>query len=321
MNKNRHHDLYAGSPVITRRQFVCRAAWCGAALALPVMTSATRVCAAAAPAATVAAVTGERAAATRKALELIGGIERIVKKNSRVVLKPNMSFPHPPERATNTHPDVVATVARLCREAGAAEVLVLDYPFNRPEPCLKLSGIRDACSGIAHVRVLAVSDERFFREIPVSRGRALRNVKVMQDVLDADVLINLPTAKSHSTTGVSLGMKNLMGIIWDRRYFHARVDIDQAIADLSTAVKVDLIVLDASRALVTAGPSGPGIVEYPGMIIAGHDPVAVDAVGVTVAQWYGQEFTGLQVKHIAAAARMNLGTADMQAIRMLKAAA
>lgn len=270
--------------------------------------------------ATIATVIGEsRVETTRKAIQLLGGMEAFVKNGHRVILKPNMSFPHPPERATNTHPEVVATIARLCVDAGAKEVLILDFPFNRPEPCLRLSGIADACKGIPRTYVLALTEEKFFRTIPIPRGKAITSVKIMRDVLDGDVFINIPTAKSHTTTGVSLGMKGLMGIMWDREYFHAKVDINQAIADLASAVTINLTVLDASRALVNGGPSGPGKIEMPHTIIAGIDPVAVDAIGVTLVKWYGQQFQSSQVKHIAAAHAMGLGTMDPHAIQILRA--
>ncbi len=308
------------SGTLTRRAFLKKTAAAGVALGVPsVMGRSLASYGARLPKTTLAMVTGNRVAATKKAIELLGGIKSFVSKGSRVVVKPNMSFPHPPQRATNTHYEVVATVAGLCMEAGAREVLVLDYPFNRPEPCLKLSGIRDACAKIKNVYTLAVVDEKFFRTVAVKQGRVLQQVKVIKDVLDCDVLINLPTAKSHTTTGVSLGMKGLMGLIWDRKYFHASVDINQAIADLSSAINVDLIVLDASRALVNGGPSGPGQVTEPRTIIAGTDPVAVDATAVTLAPWYGQNFSGAMVKHIVAAHEMGLGTLQEQDINMLKA--
>jgi uncharacterized protein (DUF362 family) len=267
----------------------------------------------------LAVVTGDRIPATKKALALLGGMEKFIKKGCRVALKPNMSFPHPPERATNTHPEVVATVAKMCIDAGAGEVVILDFPFNPPDKCLSLSGIADACKGMKNVYTLALTEEKFFTPFSLPGGKVLREVKLLKDVRDSDVLINLPTAKSHSTTGVSLGMKGLMGIVWDRRYFHANVEINQAIADLSSAVKVDLIVLDGSRALVNGGPSGPGTVSMPNTIIAGTDPVAVDALGVTLADWYNQKFTGSQVKHIAAAHRMGLGTMNLEDVAVLKA--
>jgi len=306
----------------TRREFIKQGLILGGAVgASPLLPFSAGTSLGSAAQATIAMVTGSRVEATRKAIQLLGGMEAFVKKGSRVILKPNMSFPHPPERATNTHPEVVATIARLCVDAGAKEVLVLDFPFNRPEPCLRLSGIADACKGIPHVYTLALTEEKFYRTIPIPRGKAINSIKIMQDVLDSDVLINIPTAKSHTTTGVSLGMKGLMGVMWDREYFHAKVDINQAIADLTSAVKINLTVLDASRALVNGGPSGPGKIETPNTIIAGRDPVAVDATGVTLVKWYGQQFQGSQVKHIAAAHAMGLGTMDANAIQILRAQA
>src|SRR3989304_4909707 len=158
-------------------------------------------------------ISGDPAAATKKALEAIGGIARFVKKGQRVVLKPNMSFSRTPEFATTTHPQVVATVAQACIEAGAQQVLVLDHTLHRAELCLERAGIREACKNIPGVHVLALQERKFFREIKIPQGKVLERVEVIKEILDDSVLINLPVAKSHSATGVSLGMKGLMGMI------------------------------------------------------------------------------------------------------------
>jgi rare lipoprotein A len=118
----------------------------------------------------------------------------------------------------------------------------------------------------------------------------LDKVEIMKEVLDSQVLISIPVAKSHSTTGVSMGIKGLMGLIWDRGSFHGRYNINQALADLATVLRPHLTVLDATRALTTGGPGGPGDVVRPNLVVAGIDPVAVDSYGVTVASWYGQQF-------------------------------
>ena len=264
--------------LISRRQFVKKTAVLGLALGVSPIAYRPSACYGRPGKELLSVVTGSRIDAVKKAVGILGGMKAFVKKGSRVVLKPNMSFPHPPQRATNTHPEVVSSIARMCIEAGAREVIVLDYPFNRPKPCLSFSGIRDACSKIGNVYTLAVSDERFFTSIPIRKGKVIHEVKVIKDVLSCDVFINIPTAKSHTTTGVSLGMKGLMGVIWDRGFFHSRVDINQAIADLSSEIRVDLTILDASRALVNGGPTGPGKVEHLNTIVAGTDPVAVDAM-------------------------------------------
>ena len=266
-------------------------------------------------------ISGDPAGATRKALEALGGISRFVKKGERVVLKPNMSFANPPERASTTHPLVVTTVAQACMDAGAERVVVLDYPLQKTELCLQRSGIQDACKSIRGVYVLGLDERKFFREIKVPQGKVLDRLEVMKEVLDSHVLINLPQAKSHSNTGVSLGIKNLMGLIWNRWSFHVWHNINYALADLVAAIRPHLTILDATRALVSGGPGGPGEILKLNLIIAGTDPVAVDSYGVTVAPWYGQRFKGRQVEHLLIAHQRGVGKIDIEQLRILKESA
>jgi len=266
----------------------------------------------------LAVISGEPIAATRKALEALGGISRFVKKGQRVVLKPNMSFSRTPEFATTTHPLVVATVAQACIEAGAQQVLVLDHTLQRAELCLERTGIRDACKNIPGVHVLALQERKFFREIKIPQGKVLERLEVIKEVLDNSVLINIPIAKSHSATGVSIGMKGLMGLIWDRESFHSQYNINQAIADLATVIKPQLTILDATRVLTSGGPGGPGEVKKPNLIVAGIDPVAVDSYGVSVAPWYGQNFKGRQVEHLLVSHQRGLGKIDVEQLKIFK---
>jgi len=266
----------------------------------------------------LAVISGEPIATTRKALEVLGGISRFVKKGQRVVLKPNMSFSRTPEFATTTHPLVVATVAQACIEAGAQQVLVLDHTLQRAELCLERTGIRDACKNIPGVHVLALQERKFFREIKIPQGKVLERVQVIKEVLDNSVLINIPIAKSHSATGVSIGMKGLMGLIWDRESFHSQYNINQAIVDLATVIKPQLTILDATRVLTSGGPGGPGEVKKPNLIVAGIDPVAVDSYGVSVAPWYGQNFKGRQVEHLLVSHQRGLGKIDVEQLKIFK---
>ncbi|HBB16589.1 MAG TPA: hypothetical protein DCZ97_06115 [Syntrophus sp. (in: bacteria)] len=268
----------------------------------------------------LAVISGEPAAATRKALETIGGISRFVKKGQRVVIKPNMSFAKTPDFAASTHPQVVVAVARACLEAGAGEVLVLDHTLQRAELCLERTGIRDACRNVPGVHVLAMQDRKFFQEIRVPQGKVLERVEVLKDILDS-VLISVPVAKSHSATGVSLGLKGLMGLIWDRESFHFRFNINQGIADLATVIKPQLTILDATRAMVSGGPGGPGDVKKPNLIVAGIDPVAVDSYGVGIVPWYGRNFNGRQVEHLSIAHQRGLGKIDVEKLKIVKGTA
>jgi len=266
----------------------------------------------------LAVISGEPAAATKKALEAIGGISRFIRKGQRVVLKPNMSFARTPDFSATTHPLVVATVAQACVEAGAQQVLVLDHTLQRAELCLERTGILEACKNISGVHVLALQEKKFFREIKIPQGKVLERAEVIKEILEGYAVINIPVAKSHSATGVSLGLKGLMGMIWDRESFHSQYNINQAIADLATVIKPQLTILDATRALATGGPGGPGEVKKPNLIIAGVDPVAVDSYGVSVVPWYGQNFKGRQVEHLLIAHQRGLGKIDIDQLKIFK---
>jgi uncharacterized protein (DUF362 family) len=266
-------------------------------------------------------VSGDPAAATRKALEALGGMSRFVQKGQRVVLKPNMSFASGPDRASNTHPSVVYTVAQMCLEAGADQVMIVDNPLQSADLCLRRAGVADACKGLKNTYVQMFTDRKFYREIKIPQGKVLDRVEVIKEVLDSPVLISLPQAKSHSNTGISMGIKGLMGLIWDRWSFHSRYNINEALADLAIVLRPKLTILDATRALTTGGPGGPGEVVKPNLVIAGVDPVAVDSFGVGVAPWYGQPFKGRQVEHLLAANQRGLGKIDVDELNILKAAA
>jgi len=298
---------------ITRRQFL-KASAAGVALGLvgsPSFSFAKEEY-------DLAVISGEPVAATRKALEAIGGMSRFIKKGQPVVLKPNMSFARTPDFSATTHPLVVATVAQACLEAGAQKVLVLDHTLQRAELCLERTGIQDACKSIAGVHVLALQERKFFREIKIPQGKVLERVEVMKEIVDGQVLINIPVAKSHSATGVSLGLKGLMGMIWDRESFHSQYNINQAIGDLATVIKPQLTILDATRALASGGPGGPGEVKKPNLIIAGVDPVAVDSYGVSIVPWYNQNFKGRQVEHLLVAHQRGLGKIDIDQLKIFK---
>ncbi len=306
---------YIMSEHISRRKFLGNTLKTGAALAM-VSSFPTIIQASAETGFDLAVARGDMVQAVKAVIETLGGIQRFVKKGQTVVLKPNMSFPNPPEWGSTTHPDVVKTVAQLCLDAGAKWVVVIDQPLRRAEVCLRRSGIAQACQGIPNVNVFALSEQKFYQKVAIPNGKELHEVEIAKDLLQADVLINLPVAKSHMATGVSFGMKNLMGLIWDREYLHQYIDLNQGIADLSTIIQPDLIIMDATRPMMTAGPGGPGKIIQLNTIVAGTDPVAVDSYTVLLAQWYGHQFSGKNVKYILKAAELGLGEIDVSKLNV-----
>lgn len=215
---------------------------------------------------------GEAGPAVRKAMETIGGMARFVKPGARVLLKPNMGFANPPEWTTTTNPAVVRAVAELVIEAGAKSVFVCDNPNRKPEQAPERSGIASALDGLDKVRVFLVNRPRDFREVPVPEGKVLSSLSIATLVSKVDLLINIPVAKHHNATGVSFGMKNLMGLISDRTAFHTKFDLHDAIADMNRVIKPGLTILDAMRILTSGGPAGPGRTVDKGMVIAGRNP-------------------------------------------------
>ena len=251
---------------------------------------------------------GDNSKLVRAAVDLVGGIERFVRPGATVCVKPNLSFSANNDCGATTNPLIVRQMVKLCLAAGASRVIILDHTIHQAELCVEQSRIKEALID-QKVSLVTLQEDRQYDEIDVPRGKELNRVKVARVIQEADLLINMPAAKSHSATGVSLGFKGLMGLIWNRGQLH-RAALDQAIAELGTVIKPGLTVIDATRALTTGGPGGPGKTVILDTVVAGIDPVAVDSCTVELAPWYGKNWIGKQVKHIRAAAELGLGVID-----------
>jgi uncharacterized protein (DUF362 family) len=294
--------------VITRREFMKA----GSAAAAGAALTSVNVLAQEKKKPVVAVAKGKPVELVKKAVDALGGMQNFVKKGDRVILKANMGFPNPPEWGTTTHPEIVKAAAQLCLDAGAQRVIVIDNPLRDGKVCKEKSGIGAAVEGIKGVVVALLEDPKFYQDTPIPGGKQLKTTAIAKEVLRANCLINIPTAKSHSATGVSLGIKNLMGLIWDRKVMHEQMELNQAIADLLLVIKPQLTIVNAVYALTTNGPSGPGKTEELNAVVASADPVAADSYTVSMARWYNREFKGTQVKHIKNAFDMGLGEIDIE---------
>ncbi len=264
----------------------------------------------------LAVATGEQGPAVRTAVQLLGGMAAFVKPGQKVVIKPNMSFASGSEMGANTHPFVVKELVAMCKEAGAARVRVLDNPLRATELCIE--NVRSACDVFNENLVHGIKNRELFKETAIPQGVTMKQTDVMLDALASDVLIAAPTAKSHGSTGVSLSMKGMMGLIYDRRIMHSKYDLSTSIVDLATLLKPDLVVVDATRVLSTNGPSGPGKVIPAETIIASRDMVAADALAVQMFEWYGQRMAPRQVKHIRLAHERGIGRMDIEKLSIQK---
>jgi uncharacterized protein (DUF362 family) len=219
---------------------------------------------------------------TVKALELLGGIERFVSKNSRVAILANVQSSHP---GTFTSPAVLRAVVRLCRQAGAKEInLVSLLPLKNWES----TGLARVAAEEGASLKLYERDEANFRPVPIPAGRALTEAGILKALFEHDAFINMPVTKDHAGNKFTGTMKNLMGINSPaiNRTFHkpdwqtdrsAIEHLDQSIADLNTAVKPVLNLVDATEFITTNGPFGPGDIITPKKVVAGVDRVAIDA--------------------------------------------
>jgi uncharacterized protein (DUF362 family) len=228
-----------------------------------------------------------------------------------VIIKPNICVDyHPPEYAATTNPEVVAELVRLCQGVGAGRVRVMDMPFGgTPESAYQVSGIAatvDAAGG-QMVQMTPIG----FIDTDIPEGQDLESWEVYRDILTANVVINVPIAKHHNLARLSLGGKNMMGVIAKPARFH--VNLGQRVADLLSLVRPTLTVVDAYRILVAHGPTGGSLndVEPAEMVIASHDPVAADAYAATL---FG--LTGDDIPYVRAAAEMGLGTLQLSDVRV-----
>jgi uncharacterized protein (DUF362 family) len=199
--------------------------------------------------------------AVRQAVELVGGIGRYIGRGDVVAVKPNIAFNSPPQYKATTDPLVVRTVVDLCFRAGASKVYVFDRTVSNPKLSYVTSGIQQAAEE-AGAKVFYVDNvsSKLYKTISVADGVYLKETLVNRYILESDAFINLPVAKNHSTAGLTIGMKNLMGITGDNRS-RWHWDIHQAISDINMAVNSDLTVVDATAIMTRRGPTG-GSLSY-----------------------------------------------------------
>ncbi len=214
------------------------------------------------------------------ALAAVGGIERFIRPGETVLLKPNMGWDRTPEQGANTHPAVVAEVARLCRAAGAKRVIVADVPINDSARCAARSGIQAAA--LAAGAEVALPPAAAFTEAALN-GAVLSRWEVLAVLFEADKLVNLPVVKDHSLSRMTCGFKNWYGLLGGTRG-RLHQEINQCIADLATAIRPTLTVVDATRVMVRGGPTGGRLDQVVKMdsVAAGTDPVALEAWSATL---------------------------------------
>lgn len=264
----------------------------------------------------VAVLGGEPEAMFRAAIAEMGGMGKFIRKGDKVVVKPNIGWDKSPELAANTNPKLVGEVIKQCFGAGAKEVLVFDHTCDDWRKCYTNSGIESAAKA-AGAKVIPAHQESYYKSVNLPQGKSLKTTKIHEAIINCDQWINIPILKNHGGAQMTISMKNYMGIVWDRGYFHAN-DLQQCIADVCTYSKRPVLnIVDAYRLMKTSGPKGRSaadVVESKGLFIS-QDIVAVDTAAVN---FFNQvrEMPLEQVTHLAKAQAMNLGTMNLNKLKI-----
>jgi len=307
---------------ITRRQFIKGSA---AAAVIPLLGSELpfygSLAHASGEADLIIAKNGSPAQLLQAAMMPLGGMGRFVKKGQRVVIKANIAWARTPEQACTNNPDLLSALIKMCYDAGAKRVAVWDHTCDNYQFAFSRSGLKETAQK-AGADIFSGHGHNVYKEVEVPKGKKLKTVEVLRDVLETDVFINFPLPKHHFATELTLGLKNLMGIVWDMEQFH-KIDLHQCIADINTIRKPDLVVVDAIRILTTNGPKGPGKTEDIGEVIASTDIVAVDAYSTAFFKHpkTGRPIKPEEIKFVKNAYELGLGQIDLSKVRVKKVSA
>jgi uncharacterized protein (DUF362 family) len=246
---------------------------------------------------------------------------RFVKKGQRVVIKANIAWARTPEQACTNNPELLTTLIKMCYEAGAKKVAVWDHTCDNYQFAFTRSSLKETAQK-AGADIFSGHGRNVYKQVEIPKAKKLKTAEVLRDVLESDVFINFPIPKQHFATELTLGLKNLMGTIWDMEQLH-KIDLHQCIADINTLRRPDLVVVDAIRILTTNGPKGPGKTEDIGEVIASTDIVAVDAYSASLFKHpkTGKPFRPEEIKFVKNAYELGLGEIDLSKVRVKKVSA
>ena len=264
----------------------------------------------------VAVMGGEPAAMLEKALETLGGMGNFIKKGQKVVIKPNIGWDRTPELAGNTNPELNSALVKQCLQAGASKVSVFDHTCDNWQKCYDTSGIAAAVKAAGGVMIPA-NDEKYYKKVALPKGVNLKDAQIHETLLEADAWINVPILKDHGGAKLSCAMKNYMGIVWDRRFFHQN-DLQQCIADICTWEKKPVLnVVDSYRMMHQNGPQGKSAADVATLksIIVSPNIVAADTAALALFNQVKQ-LDMAAVGHLSRGEALNLGSTDLKKVNI-----
>ncbi|MHC4294449.1 MAG: DUF362 domain-containing protein [Planctomycetota bacterium] len=234
-----------------------------------------------------------------------GGFGTDVKK---LTLKVNAAWTRTPKQGANTHPELVDTFLKGCKQQRIKQIVMPEHPCDRADKSFPKSGLLDVAKANGVKLIDLRANEQMFKDVEIPGGKRLKKAQVARDFIETDALVNIPVAKHHSSARLTCAMKNWMGAVWDRRYWH-RNSLHQCIADFSTYIKPTWTIVDATRIMLNRGPKGPADdMKHPDQLILSRDQVAADVYASTL--FPSEKFK--RVKYLQLARDMKIGTTDIE---------
>jgi len=259
----------------------------------------------------VAVKGGDRVTMLNKAMDALGGMKAFVKSGQTVVIKPNIGWDVAPDRGANTHPELVRRLVEMCKEAGAKEISIFDNTCDNWQKAYATSGISKVAEETG-AKLIDGKDQSMYRKVEIPGAKKLKSPQVHSLILDSDVYINTPVLKHHSGAQMTACLKNAMGVVWDRGFWHSN-DLHQCIGEFHLLKKPVLNVLDAYHPMVRNGPRGRDESDVVLMkcLIVSPDLVAADAAG---SKLLGHQPS--DIRYIPIAAGLGLGSMDLEKLNI-----
>lgn len=296
---------------VTRRDFIKGGIAAGVLLSM----DPAGLCADAASGAEVWVVTGaDKAKLMAKAVEIVmsnGGLGAGLKK---LALKVNAGWDRGPETGANTDPEIVDGFLKGIKAAGMEKVVLPEHPCHSAKKTFVSSGIYEVAKKHGAEMIDLGTDRSSFTKVKLPKALSLKEAEISKYFLESYAIVNMPIAKHHGGGGLTMALKNWMGAVKDRGWWHKN-DLHQCIADIATLIRPQWTIIDATKTMMDSGPQGPGTLQTPNQVIISKDQVAADAYA---AKTLFPEKTAAKAKYIKIAGEMNAGVVDVEKMTVKK---
>ncbi len=268
---------------------------------------------------TVWEIEGDPEKAIVKLFETLGGLDSMLADGpelSTVLLKPNLCLPNTSDMGTTSSLSLMDALCSYLVENKVKKVIIADHTLKKAEDFADQELLKLADKYPA-VKFILANEQRYYTPQTVE-GKVLKSTELLKILGRVDLFINIPTAKHHAATQVSLSVKNLMGVIWDRAVFHTDLDMDLALGDLAATVKPHLNIVDCYHVLLNGGPTGPGPVVSDNRLFVSSDILAVDSVVTSRYNFGGMSSSPDDIGHLYMAYENGVGEIDLDKIKVEK---